>query len=100
MIPALTSRESGISLINPFLDGMLWNFLESSGLESGKSLLLQKYSRPGNSSKAEVFPPGNSLISDILHCKKELAVFPSPAGMSLIKLFLGGKFPAQREFGQ
>jgi hypothetical protein len=26
----------------------------------------------------------------ILHCKKELAVFPSPAGMSLIKLFLGG----------
>jgi hypothetical protein len=25
-----------------------------------------------------------------LHCKKELAVFPSPAGMSLIKLFLGG----------
>ncbi len=36
------------------------------------------------------------------HCKKELAVFPSPAGMSLIKLFLGGNnlvFPAQREFG-
>ncbi len=26
----------------------------------------------------------------VLHCKKELAVFPSPAGMSLIKLFLGG----------
>jgi hypothetical protein len=25
-----------------------------------------------------------------LHCKKELAVFPSPAGMSLITLFLGG----------
>jgi hypothetical protein len=25
-----------------------------------------------------------------LHCKNELAVFPSPAGMSLIKLFLGG----------
>jgi hypothetical protein len=25
-----------------------------------------------------------------IHCKKELAVFPSPAGMSLIKLFLGG----------
>jgi hypothetical protein len=24
------------------------------------------------------------------HCKKELAVFPSLAGMSLIKLFLGG----------
>ncbi len=25
-----------------------------------------------------------------VHCKKKLAVFPSPAGMSLIKLFLGG----------
>ncbi len=25
-----------------------------------------------------------------VHCKKELAVFTSPAGMSLIKLFLGG----------
>jgi hypothetical protein len=37
------------------------------------------------------------------HCKKGLAVFPSPAGMSLTKLFLGGNnliFPAQREFGQ
>jgi hypothetical protein len=35
--------------------------------------------------------------------KKNLAVFPSPAGMSLIKLFLGGNnlvFPAQREFDQ
>jgi hypothetical protein len=30
-------------------------------------------------------------FSFIAHCKKELAVFPSPAGMSLIKLFLGGK---------
>jgi hypothetical protein len=26
-----------------------------------------------------------------LHCKKELAIFPSPAGMSLTKLSLGGK---------
>jgi hypothetical protein len=30
------------------------------------------------------------LAEDNSHCKKELAVFPSPAGMSLIKLFLGG----------
>jgi hypothetical protein len=30
------------------------------------------------------------LLSKTIHCKKELAVFPSPAGMSLIKLFLGG----------
>jgi hypothetical protein len=38
-----------------------------------------------------------------MHCKKGLAVFPIPAGMSLIKLFLAGNnfvFPAQREFGQ
>jgi hypothetical protein len=27
----------------------------------------------------------------ILHCKKSLATFPSPAGMSLTKLSLGGK---------
>jgi hypothetical protein len=27
----------------------------------------------------------------IVHCKKELAIFPSPAGMSLTKLSLGGK---------
>jgi hypothetical protein len=35
-----------------------------------------------------------------LHCKKELAVFPSPAGMSLTKLSLGGKNFAQGEFSQ
>jgi hypothetical protein len=28
---------------------------------------------------------------EYLHCKKELAIFPSPAGMSLTKLSLGGK---------
>jgi hypothetical protein len=28
---------------------------------------------------------------DQVHCKKELAIFPSPAGMSLTKLSLGGK---------
>jgi hypothetical protein len=38
-----------------------------------------------------------------LHCKKKLAIFPSPAGMSLTKLSLGGKnfiIPAQEEFGK
>jgi hypothetical protein len=36
--------------------------------------------------------PGDpsSGLKGSIHCKKELAVFPSPAGMSLIKLFLGG----------
>jgi hypothetical protein len=44
-----------------------------------------------------------NLFKTFLHCKKGLAVFPSPAGMSLIKLSLGGNnliFPAQGEFGQ
>ncbi len=30
-------------------------------------------------------------ILPTVHCKKELAIFPSPAGMSLTKLSLGGK---------
>ena len=33
----------------------------------------------------------NNLHCTKLHCKKELAIFPSPAGMSLTKLSLGGK---------
>ncbi len=41
-----------------------------------------------------VFAKTGSIISGTrilyLHCKKGLAVFPSPAGMSLTKLFLGG----------
>jgi hypothetical protein len=38
-----------------------------------------------------------------LHCKKRLAVFPSPAGMSLIKLSQGGNnliIPSQGELGK
>jgi hypothetical protein len=34
---------------------------------------------------------GNRFLGSLLHCKKELAIFPSPAGMSLTKLSLGGK---------
>jgi hypothetical protein len=48
------------------------------------------------------YDPCCRLMQNI-HCKKGLAVFPSPAGMSLNKLFLGGHnlvFPAQGEFGQ
>jgi hypothetical protein len=30
-------------------------------------------------------------FSYFVHCKKKLAIFPSPAGMSLTKLSLGGK---------
>ncbi len=35
-------------------------------------------------------PPKHCRL-DLLHCKKVLAVLPSPAGMSLTKLSLGGK---------
>jgi hypothetical protein len=38
-----------------------------------------------------------------IHCKKRLAVFLSPAGMSLTKLSLAGKYyiiPGQGEFGK
>jgi hypothetical protein len=35
-----------------------------------------------------------------LHWKKVLTIFPSPAGMSLTKLSLGGNIPAQGEFSQ
>jgi hypothetical protein len=38
-----------------------------------------------------------------IHCKKRLAIFPSPPGMSLTKLSLTGNnliIPCQREFGQ
>jgi hypothetical protein len=37
-----------------------------------------------------------------IHCKKRLAIFPSPAGMSPTKPSLAGDtliFPQQREFG-
>jgi hypothetical protein len=35
-----------------------------------------------------------------IHCKKVLTIFPSPAGMSLTKLSLGGNIRAQGEFSQ
>ncbi len=34
---------------------------------------------------------GGFFVETQLHCKKELAIFPSPAGMSLTKLSLAGK---------
>ncbi len=40
-------------------------------------------------------------LFDVVHCKKSLLNFPSPAGMSLIKLSLGGYnliIPVQGEF--
>jgi hypothetical protein len=37
-----------------------------------------------------LFGEKKKIIFYSIHGKKELAVFPSPAGMSLIKLFLGG----------
>jgi hypothetical protein len=48
----------------------------------------------------------NWLHSYIPHRKKSFSIFPSPAGMSLTKLFLGGNnlydviIPGQGEFGK
>jgi hypothetical protein len=44
--------------------------------------------------------PADLCASLLLHCKKRFAIFPSPAGMSLTKLSLGGNIPAQGEFSQ
>jgi hypothetical protein len=46
---------------------------------------------------------GGHLVAHIRTVKKMLAIFPSPAGMSLTKLSLPGnnlKFPGQGEFGK
>jgi hypothetical protein len=53
---------------------------------------------------------GNEEITPLLlntggntHCKKKLAIYPSPAGMSLTKLSLAGNsliIPGQGEFGK
>ena len=54
----------------------LYEFVEGGG--GGIARYWNKYAKKARNNKCN------------LHCKKELAVFPSPAGMSLIKLFLGG----------
>ncbi len=44
----------------------------------------------------------DEICRHLLNCKKRLAIFPSPAGMSLIKLPLAGNnviVPGQGEFG-
>jgi hypothetical protein len=44
--------------------------------------------------------PGSATF--MLHCKKGLAIFPSPAGVSVTKLSLAGNYlinPGQGEFG-
>jgi hypothetical protein len=63
----------------------------------GNNLIIpaQVTSQPGTGMSLTFFygvwtGEGLVLAVERLHCKKELAVFPSPAGMSLIKLFLGG----------
>jgi len=45
---------------------------------------------------------GMECVRERLHCKKRLAIFPSPDGMSPTKLSLRGNnsiIPAQGEFG-
>ncbi len=46
---------------------------------------------------------GGVGVKEPVHCKKRLEVFPSPAGMSLTKLSLAGKYfnySRPGEFGQ
>jgi hypothetical protein len=53
-----------------------------------------------STTKALIF---TSPAKTIMHCKKRLAIFPSPAGMSLTKLSLAGNnliIPAQGGFGK
>jgi hypothetical protein len=48
--------------------------------------------------------PSNFHVTDQpIHCKKRLAIFPSPGGMSLTKLSLAGEnliIPGQGAFGK
>jgi hypothetical protein len=51
----------------------------------------------------KVRPDGTANFSENIHCKKSLSNFPSPAGVSLIKLSLAGNnltIPFQGEFSQ
>ncbi len=75
-----------------------------------KLLVYEFNADPDSASKYNADPCGSrsgfaisiSTSSFVLHCKKRLAVFPSPAGMSLAKLYLEVKnlvIPGQGEFG-
>ncbi len=58
---------------------------------------------PGPSAKPVALAHWNAPASGMIHCKERLAVFPSPAGMSVTKLSLDGNnqiFPVQGEFGK
>jgi hypothetical protein len=60
-------------------------------LSTSPKNILQRKTNP--SSSFHKFGKSFHIVTlDWVHCKKELAVFPSPAGMSLTKLFLGGPF--------
>ncbi len=77
-----------------------WNFLLFlSKIDSKEqNTILFDYS---SSQKKSLF--ADLQIWGYLHCKKRLAVFPSPAGMSLTKLSLVGNnliIPGQGEFGK
>jgi hypothetical protein len=56
--------------------------------------------RDASNSSRNIRNPINLILSDLLHCKRRLAIFPSPAGLT--KLSLGGNnliIPGQEEFG-
>jgi hypothetical protein len=56
---------------------------------------------PGSQTEVRIKQDFTSVPeSSWLHCKKWFAIFPSPAGMSLTKLSLGGNIPSQGEFSR
>ncbi len=69
----------------------------------GPFLKIPKLSKYVRRSKGRWRPVHFVQDIEAIHCKKRLAVFPSPAGMSLTKLSLAGDnliIPAQGEFGK
>ncbi len=82
------------------------SFFDSNWLPSDREVPLNAgISRFTNKSdisqKSRIRHEANRAV-EYVHCKKRLAAFPSPVGMSLTKLFLVVKlnYPTQGEFGK
>jgi hypothetical protein len=74
-----------------------------TGQEEGKGLMKEGKERRKESKRNRWEEEAPTRSEANVHFKKGLAVFPSPAWMSLTKLFMSVNnlvFPAQGEFGQ
>jgi hypothetical protein len=68
----------------------------SLGIGALEAILWPRFSLPGTVSQR-----GRAVLAEGINVKKRLAIFPSPAGMSLSKLSLAGNnliIPSQGEF--